>query len=286
MNFNLNKSVSSNNNIKFYTGLTSVKVLGVNPTHEQLKEITGNENIPASFCNYQERTNQFAQIQEFPITIWFKAGDSVFPQTINVGREKAMSKNGKFKIINNYGKISSFISSIEELQNNPKMQWFSTTSWKPLLVGEEMLYTLMKQLYKYDEGSEGWLDNMVTNNIVADKLFNGQGIDALRTFLLEYCKDQEIIMLLTVKKRILEDNKEKLQQELVMNSDLIFRTVTGQVTDTMLDKVKTVDNDLQTRTGKFISKNEYTYDFQEFNSDNSVNKAPDSVSGSVFDFLN
>jgi hypothetical protein len=144
----------------------------------------------------------------------------------------------------------------------------------------------MKQLYRYDESSEGWLENMLSNNITADKLFSGAGIKELKQFFLEYCKDNELIMLLTVKKRVLDDGKEKLQQELVMNPDIIFRTVTGQVTDMMLDKIEAVDKELQERTAKYISKNDYTYKYQEYDASTSVNKAPDSaVSDDVFDFL-
>ena len=284
--FNLSQSTSSNRTVEYFTGLTAVSVVGVNPTHEELKVITGNDNIPASFCDYKQRENQFLKIQEFPITVWFKVGNATFPQTINVGKESVSSRNGKVKFINNYGKISSFIGSLDDIKNNPKMAWFSTSVTKPVLVGEEILYSLMKQLYRYDETSDGWLDNMVSNNITADKLVDGVGIKELRNFF-NLCKDNQLVMLLTVKKRLTSDGKERLQQEVVMNPDLMFRTVTGQVTDSMLEKVKQLDADYLLRVGKPISNNEYSYEFGPYSENNVVNKTPKNiVSSGVDDFLN
>jgi len=273
----LTRSTSNTNGIKYFTGLAPVSLLAINPTHDELKTITDNPNIPESLCNYDVRYNTLMERDEKPLMLWFKHEDSSpFPVSLSVANSPVMSKNGKVKFINGYGKISSYVTSIDDISNNPRMSWFSTSNVKQLLQGEEELYTILKQLYRIDETKEEWLKFVIENNLTADKLFAGnkQAFDALKSFV-DSCKDSCVVGLLIVKKSE-SDGKEKLRQELLINTDLLFRTTTCQVTDTMLTKLQQVESSAKSRDVE-ITKRLYTHKFQEFSEADCVNSAPSSV---------
>jgi hypothetical protein len=277
--FNLKTSQSANRTVKYFTGLSALQVVAVNPTHEELKKITENDNIPIQLATYERRTNQFTDSEEFPVTFWFRNQDgATFPYTINVSKGEVKSANGKMKFINNYGKISSFVNELDDITLNPKMSWYSTTMVKPVLRGEEDIYTLLKQLFRYDEKESGWIEQMLANNLTADKLFSEdkQAWAALREFIT-VTADNCVVMPLTVKVYTDANGVERMRQEVLFNTELIFRTVTCKVTDYMLDKFIAVDTAYQARTGKTLSKNYYTHSYQEFNKENCIGNAPASV---------
>jgi hypothetical protein len=268
------QSTGNVSNINFFTGLAPVSLVAINPTHNELKELTSNENIPEALCNYDPRENKFTQKMEKPLVLWFKHKDSSpFPMTINISNSPVMSKNGKIKVINGFGKISSYVDNVESIANNPKMSWFSTNKTKQLLQGEEELYTVLKQLYRLDETKEEWLDYVLTHNLTADALYNDNklAMNTLKEFVAN-CKDYCIVALLVIKKSE-SDGKERLRQELVLNPDIIFRTTTCSITDTMFTKLLQVEKQ-QKDAGYELTKKLYTHKFQEFNEADCVNNAP------------
>ena len=276
--FNLTVSQASTKSISLYTGLSPVQVVAINPSHDDLKVITGNNNIPEQLSVYTKRVNQFTGNEELPLTLWFRTPEgATFPYTINISDKKVTSKNGKVKLINNYGKISAYVDSVKSIQDNPKMSWFSTTLTRDLTIGEEDLFTLMKQLLRYDEGSAGWLEQMESNYLSGEKLFDGdkRAWNAIREFF-NMVKDNCVIMPLVVKSYNDANGTERFRQEILFNSELIFRTVTCSVTDGMTDKFIAVDNSYQSRVGKAISNKYYTYLFQEFKKEDCIAMAPSS----------
>lgn len=277
--FDLKTSQSANRTVKYYTGLSAVQVIAVNPTHDELKKITENDNIPVQLATYERRTNQFTDTEEFPVTFWFRNQDgATFPYTVNVSKSEVKSANGKMKFINNYGKISSYVNELDDISLNPKMSWFSTKLVKPVLRGEEDIYTLLKQLFRYDEKESGWMEQMLTNNLTSDKLFNEdkQAWAALREFLA-MTSENCVVMPLVVKTYTDANGVERMRQEVLFNTELIFRTTTCKVTDYMLDKFIAVDTAYQARTGKTLSKNYYTHSYQEFNKESCIGNAPTEV---------
>lgn len=276
MSFTLKQSTSSNRTVNYYTGLSPVQVLAINPTHEQLKTITGNDNIPEVLANYEIRENKFTQKDEMPLVFWFKTPEeAIFSFTVNISKQPVMSKNGKTKFINDYGKISSFVENIEAITENPKMKWYSTSTVKQLTQGEELLYTILKQLFRYDESEAGWLSQMQENHLTSEALFNGdkRAWVALNGFLA-LVVDNCVVVPLTVKESTTSEGNVRLRQEVLLNTDLIFRTVTCKVTDSMVDKFVQVDNEYQSRTGMNITKNYYTHTFQAFDREKCVGNAP------------
>jgi hypothetical protein len=277
--FDLKVSAASSKSIALYTGLSPVQVVAINPTHEELKVITSNNSIPEQLAVYSKRTNQFTQTEEMPLTIWFKTSEgATFPYTLNMTDKKITSKNGKVKFINDYGKISAYVDNISSISDNPKMKWFSTSTVRELTGGEDDLFTLMKQLLRYDEGSSGWLEQMNANYLTGEKLFDGdrRAWSAIRGFF-DMVKDNCVVMPLVVKSYNDANGTERFRQEVLFNQDLIFRTVTCSITDGMTDKFIAVDNTYQIRMDKPITNKYYTYIFQEFKKEDCISAAPATV---------
>lgn len=125
-----------------YTGLESFKLLGVNPTKEQISQWQGRDaNYEPNYDLVQDNKGQMVR----PFHVWFN-GETVGPMRIilNIGNSKPSYETGNYQIVTTHGDI---VWAKAKGEANPKPEF---ADHRPLVTGESDLLTIVMSFLKAD----------------------------------------------------------------------------------------------------------------------------------------
>lgn len=274
------------NTIKNYVGLGAVQLIAVNPNQAELENILGKKLEQAP--DYSVRENPDGS-KARPVSLWFKnSEDKLISERIYIGNKHITTKNGdKFKFINSVGQISYYATSAEDIANNPKVsKWYKTTGMRKLYEGEDILYTILQNLSRYDARVEGanWMEVMNSIGLTAEKIYDNQ-TDGLKQFV-KYCQDNNnmLIVLHSVARREVDGNV-RFNQRLVLREETMFRTTDGTVLEWMVNRLRDF-NSQQLAAGYSITNQDFKVSsLQEYNPREFEVQDADMPSGTVSKFL-
>ena len=266
----VNQQQKSNNQV--YTGLTQVKILGINPTLSQLSDILGSEEIASKFdTNYQP--SDFNGVETTPIVLWLQDLEekiSPTPVQIGIGKDIVISKNQSEQFINDYFQ-NSYSQNMDTLMNNSKMSWFSKTGLRNARIGEVRYYDFLIKVLKMKVSEGNALAALKEEKLDFDTILNGD-FSGLRN-LVGYLPSIEgfPITLATVKEVEDDTGKTRLRQKFAFYEKCIFRP--DEIGTFHTNKIMELHLDGE-ETGYPFSKNYYTIDFQPYNKETCLNYKP------------
>lgn len=270
--FNVRGEQSQLNSFTFITGLGPAEVVAVNPTQKQLAVIMGRE-LPESLFNYEIRENPFSEVKERPVVFWLHNAeyDIYVPMQFNVGNVPFESANKEWKgFINRVGSYTLARSS-EELDANPKMDWFTKYGYRQAFVGENSLYTFMQKMLRYNnrDKNAAWLEDMETNNCTISSIFKGD-YSGLVEFV-DHCKNlnSKIGVVYTVRERTMEDGSTKYYQE-VLTDPKTFYWTNGEIGVKALNSFDEYVKREQAK-GRDLTKSHYTVELMPFERNKTIN---------------
>lgn len=259
---------NSNNSNEVYVGVSPFKVLGINPTKEQLGKIIGEEAASKFNTTYDIRQNYNKQ-EVRPLTIWVTDVDeNVSPTIINydLGKELVKSKNDKYQFFSADGK-DSWAMDEQGLPN-----WV-TGPFTKCTVGMKDWYSFIYKLVKWDskvaeENGTTFFEYLKDVGLDVETIYDGnyQGLHGL----VDYAEAKEFSVtgMFTAKVDHTE-NGERVRQRLLSRSDYIFYNY-GNVTSKQLEAYKRKE-EKQINSGYPLTNNGYfIQNAEKFDKDNSL----------------
>jgi hypothetical protein len=147
----LNTKQATITNKKLYTGLAPVKVVAINPTTQELRQLLNNDEVKeVSYSQTNRDGNPTTRID-----FWLRNEDLNILTKFSVfmSNQEITYKNGKKLLINN--KLQTTIAeSIDAVKQNEKMKWFSTDNVRYCKEGEDILYNFVSNLVNADLNAE------------------------------------------------------------------------------------------------------------------------------------
>lgn len=254
---------------KLFTGIAGVKILAINPTDGELADIIGAEQAAKFDTSYaiQERNGQSFR----SLSIWYTDKDeNLRPSTVGLiisGAPKTFD-SGNSQLIND--RLQNCIANPDTIDDNPRMGWFKREGMRIARQGEVDYYDLMGKILRFDyKGDASLIDVLKSEGMDFDTVLNGN-FDGLRKFAA-YVKDNGILFnaLYTVREK--EDgDKTYFNQKLILRPETTFRTTTGITSDWEIEKLTKTYKDTKER-GYDLTKDWFTFKFQEFNKEDCVN---------------
>lgn len=279
MNFNdyqnqLNKASKAPS---LFTGITNVKVLGINPTQEQLAEILGDADKASKFNTDYNKGESYNGDTVRPVCIWVTDyEENVSPTlfTIELGDKEHLAQSGSKRIINNYLQ-TTWSNSVASVTSNEKMSWFSDTGIRVARIGEVNYYTFIATLVRYDLQGEKSFNNFLTDNkLDFDSVYEGN-FEGLRG-LVNFANNNDMVLAMPFIVRKKEDeNGVVFRQQVLSNPEVWYRsTIDGDI-DWVVNnfKEKCLAKDAE---GYPITQKLYTYEFTKFSEDKCVNAEPEN----------
>lgn len=255
----LNKTPQVSRNL--YTGLTTFKVLGINPTLEDLSEIIGEERASKFDLSYSIRED-IAGNKVRPITIWIqdveeKMSPTIF--TINIGDFDSVSQSGNRQILNDRFQ-HTYSQSIDTLVSNPNMYWFSQEGMEYAKFGIIDWYEFVNKLLRFDLGGEvKFLDFVEDVKLDFRTIYDGD-FSGLHEFVT-YATDKEMcfVGMALVKEK---EGGEAFYQDFLDKPNFWFKG--NEATDQIKEKVRSEIQKTEERGYKITTKH-YSIDFKIFN---------------------
>ncbi|NPV12634.1 MAG: hypothetical protein HPY57_12685 [Ignavibacteria bacterium] len=172
-----------NESSKIYTGLAECKVVTINPTKQELKELGINYTNDPEYLSASPDGNKLLRLD-----IWLKILKTGTLTKLSIFLEDvtATSSNEKIQFIDKRGN-AIYVSKREELSN---YEWIDLKSARPAIKGETKLINFLKSWLKVPKDGVATIDNM-------DSLLRGN-VSELKKYV-ELAKDYKIVVLLTVK---------------------------------------------------------------------------------------
>lgn len=261
----------------YYTGLSPVKVLAINPDTKKLEEIIGDvaSKFDTSYALRKSNLNESITVR--PVVIWVTDKDQNISPTIlsiDLAQDVEVASTGSKRIINDKNQ-STWSESIETVTNNEKMQWFSQEGIREARVGEVDYYKFIAQVMRFDfKGDVNFITMCKDTGIDFDSVYNGnfkglaEMVEWLNTDEGEKMPNYFVGLWVVNKK-----DDGKLRQELLNKSDLWYRCTHENVTTGHKEALIKYEKGLRER-GKNLTSRLYTYDFQEFDESKCVNSIP------------
>lgn len=260
------------------TGLGVVKVVAVNPTNEEYKQITGSE-IPYDLV-YEHSENQYQNNnKEFPIRILVHQPDFDIYEFINfsVGNNDDIAKTLSVRFIDSKGNMT-YSKSLETIKENPRMSWFDADNARPCKIGEYNLYNFIQKIVSYDSRSENakFLKDMTDNKITSEDLFN-KNLSGLKN-LVNWINENNfgVVVLFTVEEKE-KDGKTYNVQRIVNKPDLFFYADNKDGSLSVANYgYKALEKFFKDENSSKI-KGYFTYKLQKFNKVDCVNTEPEAT---------
>lgn len=263
-----------------YTGLAAFKILAVNPTKDQIEELTGR---PYPFdITYELRQDSDQQLVR-PIEFWVSSeiGDTKIVDKVSfqIGNTLVKSQTGNSQFVNAKG-VSRYALDIDSANMKyEKMAPFI----RAMYVGEDSLYSFMQRAlgYKPSEVDAKFLADSEAAGITPESLYAGE-VTGLRNFIdFVNSKNRKVGLVLGVrqKEKLLENGNKIIQnrQIILNNSDFFFTLATGHIEEYNLGKTQEVIDQKQ-KAGISLGTALFTVKFQEFEKETCVNNAPENPS--------
>ena len=255
------------------TGLSSLTLLGVNPTAQQIQDWTGRDNVNEP--NY-ELAKDFNENEVRPVTFYLKNDEgTVVNFRINVGNADAVAKSGNYQVCTSTGAI---VWAKTGGAIKPEFE-----DHKPLKIGEADLITFISKLINFDTKSgENLYAQLVSQGVDANTLFGGntKGLEKLAKWATENHK--KIAMVLVVREKEALDqngnNVTKQYQGVANASETWFH---GDVTDWAENKLlERYEKSLEIGAGQTkaypLIKDLFTIKYQDFKKEDCFNAVPDN----------
>lgn len=260
---------------RLFTGLNNFKVVGLNPSKEEIENYLGREyklNVNYDIVDLNGRSLR-------PIEIWLKDTSDhmeTLPIRFYMSDTDDVSQSGTIRFVNSKGNFAS-AKSEELLRENEKMSWFTQYPFRVAKLGEFELYTFMQKLMRYNSRGENaaFMDDAVKLEITPEQIFNNR-LKGLHEFF-NWCNENNntIVLLSAVRSTSkIVDGDEKLyyNQTLVNNPNFYFASSTGTISSYTIKAVKdAIDK------GERISKFMFTVEFQPFVKENCINAIPEET---------
>jgi len=160
---------------KLYTGVAPVKIVAINPTTQELRELLNNDEVKEVSYSQTNRDGEPTTRIDF----WLKNEELgiLTKFAIFMSNKDITYKSGKKLLINN--KLQTSISnSVEELTANAKMSWFKTDKVRFCKEGEDILYNFVSNLVNADLNDDSLdfefsdIDAILNGNITELKSIN------------------------------------------------------------------------------------------------------------------
>lgn len=167
-----------------YTGVIPMKVVAINPSHEELKELLNTDkiNAPVYVSDNKTRLDIWVQNKELDIltkmNIWLE------------NKTRVAVSSGNTLWINQFNQ-STWAPSLEDLAARQNMNWFDKATARECKIGEDILYNFIVALINADT-SEGGIIIPEFNDILSGN------VDSLKK-LFEHYNDREIKLLVGIK---------------------------------------------------------------------------------------
>lgn len=167
MSFIKNHKESTSVDRKLYTGVAEIDIVAINPTKEELSELlNGAEVKEPTYTETSKDGNRKVRID-----FWYRFAKD--PDTVSKfaiwleDKDRFGQNSGKTQYINNRCQ-TAWGKSIEDIANDPNLQWFDTSTARVAKDGEESLYDVLVKLTNasLDAESDLELDSL-------DDIFNG-----------------------------------------------------------------------------------------------------------------
>jgi hypothetical protein len=253
---------------KFYTGLTQIKIVAINPTLDQLSDLIG-EDIAKKFdTNYS--MSEFNGVDTRPIVFWVTDLDeniSPTPVQISISKDDVVSRAGNAQFINDYLQ-STYSANLDTLMNNERMSWFSKTGIKNARIGEVQFYDILTKCLKMNTKEGNAIEVLRTENLDFDSVLNGN-YDGLRN-LVNYLPtiDSYPISLAAVKEAVDDEGKTRLRQKFSFYQDTFFKA--DEVSNWHTNRIMEKHLDAVERQSSLV-KDYFTVDFQVYDKTKCVN---------------
>lgn len=275
----LNKASKANS---LYTGVANLKVLGINPTQDQLAEILGDADKAHKFdTNYTIKEN-LNNIPVRPINIWVQDVDeNTSPILMSLelaDKEQSAQNTDSVRVINNYLQ-TTWSASVSAVTSNPKMSWFSDTGIRVAKIGEENYYRFVSTLVRYDlQGEQSFMNFLTDNSLDVDSVYGGN-FDGLRG-LVQYAANNNFVFAapLVVKEKE-TDEGTRFYQEVLNKPDFWYRSTVDGSLDWVADNFK--EKALKKEEEGYPINRLYTYEFTTFDKEKCVNSAPEEETPTV-----
>ena len=203
-----------------FVGFTTVRVVAVNPSREELNKLFGKEDAdndkPIEYLNQDQEGND-----RLRLTFWLhdEARDKYFPYSFNLTNKERQNKDkDKVQLVNSTCTTTwvPYISGTEKPDESLIQSWFKTFTdkdkveigkkkWRKALMGEEELANLLRAWL----GRLNWNDVDTEVQVDTDKLFK-QKYQELRS-LIDGDYDTPFVVLLGVRTDE-NDSSKKYQQ--------------------------------------------------------------------------
>lgn len=170
--------------LKLYTGVENFSVVGVNPTHEELKEIYGDRAKEPEYISVNEDGKTQVRI-ELRLDNKAEEGEPSIktPITFYVTKQGKTSTTGKDLFINLYGQ-NAWLPQDGSIPDN--MKWFDTTGMRKAFDGEVQVIEFIRNILNLPNPDKSSNKKEAESQFsVADweKMFAGD-VSALRGILL------------------------------------------------------------------------------------------------------
>ena len=261
--------ISTNNSYSLYTGITSVKVLALNPTTEEFAKITGRElPFPLSYDKNEKGSVKFNILIQEPTS------ESFHLVPMYVGGEQKINEGKKGIWIDSNLKNGWMYLDKTGLSEKVSL---NVSSARLAVSGELSLIGFLKALFMTDS-KESLLDDLKIYNLSYDDILKGK-VKAFNTILQQSSaiglpiSDSGVSLMFTVK--INDEGKPKqtfLVDDYIRENAFVANRVTKdkQTGETVVSKgwIKPITKYLDDKlTGGYPVNFEYTYEFQEFKQD-------------------
>jgi hypothetical protein len=193
---------SGEGNFKKFVGLFEAKVIAINPTAEEYKELLGMELKEDSKALEYLGTSKEDDNTTLRVDVWLeeiKNGDKFKATFFLENKEKENKDGSKLQYINNIG-VCSWAEDAGDLPD-----WFAKREYRPAFVGEEELYNFLRTWL----GNLDYRDAETTLELDWKKMMKGNVKDLKNQIDGEWCTN--VVSLATIK-TVIKDGETKEYQ--------------------------------------------------------------------------
>lgn len=255
---NFSEDFTQSNNFKSFTGLNVVKVVAINPTATELKEVIG-DRAQYFDTNYKIRED-YSKNDVRPVVFWLqdmKGECSPVPLTINIGMHNVTFSTGSKQWVND--KLQSVINADLD---NITFTWFDKTTARHARVGEVDYLKLISNFLRFNNSTGKLTEALQSENISFETVYNGD-YSGLRKLADYFRKNEATQVMLYEVKVVNKDDKVYNNQLICGSSESWFRA--NNVSESIQ---KTLQEKFEKRA---FTKNLFTVDWQEFKESDCLN---------------
>ena len=250
-----------------WTGLTSFNVTAVNPSKEQIEQLTGK---PYPFdVNYDIR--EMGDLKSRPVVFYLHSteGNNIVEKiTFNMGMNDNKSMSGSVQFVNDKGQFKWAADESMVAEKYPDFKNFQRAK-----EGEQELWTFIQRLMHYKPSSTDaqFVKDMVDNGMATENIYAGDFTGLQELVDHAKSKDYKIGLILAVKEK--QDGENVKYRQTIITKPEAFFTVFGAVDNYHYNRLTTLVNEKE-QQGYPLSNDLFTIKLQRFNKATVVNGVP------------